>query len=256
MPMFITCPKCETTFSLPDDLYAPGKKARCSQCGNVFAMQAEPEASPDPEQGIGEVAPPVERSAPKTRRKLLPALVSLVAAILLVLLGYGGYLIYNAVTAPPDLTAEQATGNAESVPSPETDAYERLINSISLDEIRQFLVDNVAVGKLMVIQGLAVNVSDTSKDYITVEARILDGNNRVLARAQQICGVPLTLFQLQSLSEVELKEALDNRITILTNNTNIPPGGKVPFVIVFPSPPASMRTFEVRVIDAQDSPPQ
>lgn len=36
--MIVTCPSCETKFEIPDDKYRPGRKARCSNCGNVFVL--------------------------------------------------------------------------------------------------------------------------------------------------------------------------------------------------------------------------
>lgn len=254
--MLIVCPRCETTFSLPDELFRPGKKARCSQCGNVFSMTApapEP-ASPEPSPGLGQtLAPSGKRKLPFFAR-YRKAILGGAAALLLLLLGYGGWLIVSSFSG-----GEEAGGPAVADQTPaqsdRQEEYERLINSISLDEIRQFLVENAQIGRLMVIQGVAVNISPGSKDYVTIDARVLDEKGNVLAQQRQLCGVPLTLFQLQSLSESEIKENLNNRITILTNNTNIPEGGKVPFVVVFPNPPETMRTFEVRVIDVRDSAP-
>ncbi|MDL2207958.1 zinc-ribbon domain-containing protein [Desulfovibrio sp. OttesenSCG-928-M16] len=253
--MFIACPKCETTFSLPDNLYKPGKKARCSQCGEVFPM---PEQSAETAQGIGENAPPQLGIKKVNKNKLKQYAFLGIAALLLLALAYGGWLMFGPA---PEKTADQIAGQADQPRQGEPDneeekAREALINGIALEEIRQFLVDNMVIGKIMVIQGLATNTSQGNRDYIAIEARILDDNNRILAHSSQICGVPLTLFQLQSLSEAELKESLDNRITILTNNTNVPPGGKVPFVVVFSKPPQGMRTFEVRVVDVRESPQQ
>lgn len=264
--MNIVCPRCETTFSLPDSLYKPGKKARCSQCGNVFPMPGPmpEESSVDPEPGVGETAAPEVPKAKFSLGKYRKAIMGGAAALLVLLLVYGGWLVIGSFFGgKTEQGAETATAPGKmptlpdaSRPTDRQEEYERLINSVSLDEIRQFLVDNLAVGKIMVVQGVAVNISNNSKDYIAIEARILDANNHVLAQHRQLCGVPLTLFQLQTLTADELKEALNNRITILTNNTNIPPGGKVPFVAVFVKPPQAMRTFEVRVIDVRDSPPQ
>jgi len=264
--MNIVCPRCETTFSLPDELFKPGKKARCSQCGNVFPMQGPAEAPfPDPEPGFGENAPasPSSSKVKFSFEKYRKAIIGGAAALLVVLLIYGGWLVVSsffggkAEQADTVASKNQTSGQSDaSRPTDQQEEYARLINSVSLDEIRQFLVDNLAVGKIMVVQGTAVNISDTSKDYITIETRILDMNNRVLLQQRQLCGVPLTLFQLQSLTANELKEALNNRITILTNNTNIPPGGKVPFVTVFVKPPEAMRSFDVRVIDVRESSPQ
>ena len=161
-------------------------------------------------------------------------------------------------TTPSAAPADTASKQQESLdPRSEKQAeYERLISSISLDEVRQFVVDNAKIGRIAVIQGVAVNVSKGPKEYVVVEARLMDANKKVLAQVRQICGVPLTLFQLQYLSEEELKSTLNNRIAILTNNTNIPPGGKVSFALVFTKVPENMKTFEVRVIDVREAPAQ
>ena len=260
--MLIACPRCETTFSLPDELYRPGKKARCSQCALVFPM---PEATP--QQRTFGAEPAAEKpggssdsGASAFFKKHFKIFVAAAVLALLLFLGYGGYLIYSSLSSGAGSSvAEQAAGPApaedgQSPQDAEQAEYQRLVNSISLDKIRQFLVDNTRIGKIMVIQGVAVNISDSNKDYIGIEARILDANNRVLAKVEQLCGVPMTLFQLQSLSEAEIAETLQNRISILTNNTNVGPGMEVPFVVVFPKPPEQMRTFEVRVIGVSESP--
>jgi hypothetical protein len=122
--------------------------------------------------------------------------------------------------------------------------------------VRQFVVENAKIGRIAVIQGVAINVSQSPKEYVVVEGRLMDEGKKPLAQVRQICGVPLTLFQLQYLSEEEIKETLNNRIAILTNNTNIPPDGKVSFVLVFSKIPPNMKTFDVRVIDVRKTQPQ
>ena len=256
--MIIACPRCETTFSLPDDLYKPGKKARCSQCGFVFPMPESSAGSPsaEPAPGFGENAPPLERKkkfsafAPYKKGIIIGA-----AVVLLLLLLYGAWLVVSSFMSGTDDPSRGKSIPELGEPKPVDNQaeYQRLINSVSLDEIRQFVVDNHKIGKLMVIQGFAINISDSLKDYVTVEARLLDEQNRVLASRKQLCGPTMNLFQLQNLDEREIKEVLNNRITILTNNTNVQPGTKVPFVVLFPTPPDTVRTFEVRVIDVREA---
>lgn len=254
--MIIACPRCETTFSLPDEMYKPGKKVRCSQCGLVFPMP-EPEQGMEPGPGYGEVAAPVAPARPERARLLRLGAIGLIGLALLVLLGYGGRLVYRSFSQPSE-TAQGASGTPSAGGAQtNADAEQARIDSIIfLDEIRQFVVDNVRIGKVMLIQGVAVNKSDSNKDYVRIRARLLDDNRQVLSETEQYCGVPLTLFQVQNLSEGELKEALTNRVAIMTNNTNIPPGGKTDFVVVFPNPPETVRRFEVRVTEVHDSPRQ
>jgi hypothetical protein len=210
---------------------------------------------PFPEAGEEEELPPLPpgRARKKGRRSLFGTAVKVLgafaAAVLLVMLGYGGFLIYGAFF--PE-TAPLSGGTEKERTQADTDSDIR-IRDISLEEIRQFMVDNPE-GRLMVIQGLAVNGSAVSKDYIAVGARLLDKDDKVLTGMEQLCGVPLSLFQMQSLTASQLRESLNNRINIMTNNTNIPPGGKVPCVVLFPSPPEAMHTFEVYVLDARDTP--
>ncbi len=255
--MLIVCPRCETTFSLPDALFKPEKKARCSHCGLVFPMAAA-QAPPQPE---AEKAP-APKEPPADSQKVKPsffvrwrkALVGGAALLLLLALGYGLWLTYSSYKDDPAKPSTAETQPGQDAEAQAQAEVERLSGSVSLDEIRQFQVDNTQIGKITVIQGVAVNISKTNKDFVIIEARLLDANGKTLGEpVQQLCGVPLTLFQLQSLSGEELKSTLNNRITILTYNTNIAPGGKVPFVVVFPSPPAAMKKFEVRVIGVQEA---
>lgn len=51
--MIVTCPNCETKFDIPDDKYRPGRKARCSNCGFVFALPRISEAAVPPPTATG-----------------------------------------------------------------------------------------------------------------------------------------------------------------------------------------------------------
>ena len=39
--MIVSCSSCETKFEIPDGTYRPGRKARCSVCGNVFVLEEQ-----------------------------------------------------------------------------------------------------------------------------------------------------------------------------------------------------------------------
>lgn len=256
--MLIACPRCETVFSLPDQAFKPGKKARCSNCGNTFVMTAPSPVSGVnyPAPGFGQTAEPGVAGVRPMFSRYRKLIMAMVAVLLVLLFALGGWLIVSKYSTGGLKDAINiGDGQSGNAGVDRQEDSERLINSITLDEIRQFLVDNAQIGRLMVIQGIAVNISKGSKDYVAIDARLMDKNGNVLASQRQLCGVPLTLFQLQSLSESEIKESLNNRITILTNNTNIPEGGKVPFVLVFFNPPEATSSFELRVVDVRDSPP-
>ena len=259
--MIVSCPKCDTTFSMPDGLYKPGRKARCSQCANVFKL---PEAPGEPEESGVIIAPPEESTGKKKkpvkektlgRQKKHTLVLALVLVICLAGIGYGGLTIYRSLFG----SAGDAGTSASNGPALSAEDLKRQqeqeagVRNIALENVLQFIADNDNMQRIVVIQGEAVNNFPSTKEFIRVEAILYDAEKKVIARAEQMCGVSLTLFQLKVLTEKEMQAALNNRVAVLTNNVDVQPGGRVPFVVVFTPVPEKLKSFEVRVVDAQDS---
>lgn len=265
--MIVTCPQCDTSFSMPDELYKPGRKARCSQCSNVFRLP-EVQATIDDTAGIV-IEPPTEAAPPPKKEKRSLKDISfgqqkkqtliflLVLVICLAGIAYGGMMVYRSVfsSAPAVSSGEGGTGEGASSAEEQRLLQEQQarISKIALINVRQFIADNDHMKHIVVIQGEAVNEFPKPKEFIRVEAILYDAEKNVLARSEQMAGPSLTIFQLKVLTEKEMQAALNNRIAVLTNNVDVPTGGQVPFVIVFNSVPAGLKSFEVRVVDAQDS---
>ncbi len=319
--MIISCPNCETKFELPDDKYRPGRKARCSNCGFVFALPGagetvgpaavQAEAVPDiaddfpdplpegeglpdfPDAGDGEppepeglpgedvdavpgfpdgpvqeetplpaslddvVPPPAGAVAVKKRsKKRLLLLLSLILA--LALLAYGGVMVYSAFFAPaksPDVSDGGAAGTEASAEKQEEEAARRAaVRHLSLENVRQYTeTDNERAGPMVVIEGTVVNNFDTPKDLILLEITLFDDKGEPRVIREQYCGVTLSQLQLRTLSKAAIESALENEVVIFTNNTDIPPGGRVPFTTVFFDVPKSAYEFEVKIADVKDS---
>ena len=266
--MIVSCPSCETTFAIPDEAYAPGRKARCSNCAHVFSLpelkeelvqeQAPPaftpQEPPESPDGQTELPPYVDEVMGMTEEELeLPArpkskgkLIALALAGLICLggLGYGGYFIYK-LWRSDDVSAAK---------SPDA-AQQELVKNLALANVRQYMItNNERVGRMAVVEGKVINNFTTPKELIRVEVTLYDSKGAVLSARQQYAGVTLSLFQLQVLSKDELCKALDNRIEILTNNVNIQPGAEVPFMAVFFDPPQGALEFGVKIIDVKDPP--
>ncbi len=118
--------------------------------------------------------------------------------------------------------------------------------------VRQYNLLNEKVGKVFVIEGKVVNEFPEPKELIELEGAIYDKNKKPLAAKRQLAGTQLSLFQLQVLSEKEMESFLNNKMEILANNTNVPPGGEVPFMILFYAPPDDVAEFGVKIVDARD----
>ncbi len=287
--MILVCPQCETTFALPDELYKPGRKARCSQCGFVFPMPeisgardaGKPAEGPQPPQDsrpgpaktataaapaktgkMGALREALRSRRPKTRRGGVIAVLALLICVLGIL--YGGRTLVGMLSSKDQGTTAQTgpSGEAGRDVSPEeadrirqrAEEIRARVKKLALADVNQYVLDNEVLGRLVVIQGRVVNNFKTPKDLIQVQARLFDRDGRELASATQLCGSALSVFQLRVLSAKDLTEALNNKIEILANNTNVMPGKSVPFMVVFQGQPEGMYEFEVRPIDARDPP--
>ncbi|HEU6438300.1 MAG TPA: DUF3426 domain-containing protein [Nitratidesulfovibrio sp.] len=142
---------------------------------------------------------------------------------------------------------------AAEAPPPMVNGTEQIKN-IALRNYRQYYVNNEKVGQVAVIEGKVVNNFASPRELVKIEASLYDAAGNAVLTKQQLCGVTVSLFQLQVLGEQELETALNNKIEILTNNTNVPPGGEVPFMVVFYNPPASVAEFGVKVVEARTPP--
>jgi len=154
----------------------------------------------------------------------------------------------------PEAGKAAAPGAPEAGPAKPEEAAK--VKDIMLQNVRQYYVSNEKVGQLFVIEGKAVNNFKTPKEMIKLEATLFDEKGGVLATQEALAGNTVSLFQLQVMTRDELKNALSSQVGVLTNNTNIAPGGESPFMIVFFEPPEAVKEFGVKVVDAKDPPKQ
>lgn len=234
--MEISCPKCSSRFNLPDSVAKPGAKLRCTVCQTVFQL---PGQAPPP-KNIPPESPPPDRELlpemPKRRKSRLWLWLSFV--VLLLALAGGGAWYYFQMASPPPETGEEIAKKVER---------------LTMRNVRQYNLLNEKVGKVFVIEGKVVNEFDTPRDFIELEGAIYDADKRVLESKRQLAGTQLSLFQLQVLTEKEMESFLHNKMEILANNTNVPPGGEVPFMILFYAPPDNVAEFGVRIVDVKTS---
>lgn len=274
--MIITCPNCSTKYNLDDSLVKPLSKARCKFCGHVFVLVDG--LDKDSLDHLGDTAAPQTEAAAATvsesdlkvsldaqtndkPRKRSKAPFLLLFLFLLLAAAGAAYMGYLPATfdiaflrsdvkkdTKPLLTTPEGQ-NATAAEEPENNE-----KNFAFQEVRQFYVNNEKAGQLFIIEGKVVNKFTSDRELIRIEASLLDeAGTQVLAK-EQFCGVVLSMFQLQVLSEPELDKALNNNIEILTNNTAVPPGGTVPFMVVFTNVPPTVREFMLKVIDAKHSP--
>lgn len=229
--MEISCPNCASRFNLPDKVAKPGAKLRCTVCKNIFQLPGAPVA---PAPGPSDLLPEMGRK--KTRS--LKWLWIIFAILLIGGAGAGGWFYWIADTSKETPVEDMA----------------KKVELLTMRNVRQYNLLNEKVGKVFVIEGKVVNEFPEPRDFIELEGAIYDRDKHPIASKKQMAGTELSLFQLQVLSEKEMDSLLNNKMEILANNTNVPPGGEVPFMILFYAPPENVAEFGVRIVDAKTSP--
>ncbi|WP_027360981.1 DUF3426 domain-containing protein [Halodesulfovibrio aestuarii] len=270
--MHITCPNCSTKFSLPDEMFKDGAQARCTVCDEVFPLiqpaehnvevesQEEISFSESPEMEET-IAPEGNMDAligeegtfglgePKKKKKSGKG--CLVFFLILLLLGGA---CAGAWYFAPELVNRFLPMKEKAQSGPVTVAND--VSRISLKNISQYYITNEKIGQIFVIEGDAENRFGVPKELIKVEATLYDANNVAIVAKQQLAGSSVSLFQLQVLAKEELADALNNKVEILTNNTNVMPTKSVHFMVVFYDPPKGVAEFGVKVVEAKNPPVQ
>lgn len=233
--MEVKCPKCGSRFNLPDEVAKPGVRLRCSVCKEVFRLQ--PPAAEAASQDFHDFDERLHLDA-KPRSTWKRKVTALLVALLIIGGSAGGWWYYNST--------HKAKPVADAV------SLEKKVEMLTMRNVRQYYVNNEKVGQIFVIEGKVVNEFPVPKELIQVEAAIYGPDKKPLATKTQMAGTVLSLFQLQVLGEKELESFLNNKIEILTNNTNIPKGGEVPFMVLFYAPPPNVSEFGVKIVDVKD----
>jgi predicted Zn finger-like uncharacterized protein len=209
--------------------------------------------------GLGGKIPKVDLGGKK--KKIL------IAVVLLAVLGGAGYYFAGPMLLSPEsaeeMAEEEAMEMAEEMteemiedrgPVEEDVIATDNIRDLMLQSIKQYSVRNEKSGQIFVVEGKVVNNFPTPKELIKVEASLFDDTGVAVATKKQYCGASLALYELQLKSPEEIERALNSKENIAINNTNIPPGGEVEFMVVFYEPPPTVREFGIRVIEAKEPP--
>lgn len=172
-----------------------------------------------------------EKSSAGRRAGLIVLLV-----ILLLILVLGGYLWMYPERGDKALDWIQAKmpGSGDSIGSAKT--FQTVSEGINLIDVRQKMVHNKSVGRsIRLIEGVAVNQTPNIISRINIVAQLHDIQGAQLTSMSAQGGNILADEQLESLDTKTIIEILQNRTTA---KSNIPPGEKVPFMIViFQEPP-------------------
>ncbi len=280
--MKVECPECNVWFRVEDHLVKPeGSKARCSKCKAIFMIYSGPEAESE-EKDIflaeeellgreeiqqdssadGEItydASMVDREFVNTEDGTPPRKKSrfFFWFLFLVLLAIGGaaawfgYPLVQDFLQKQEIQQEQPAGD-ELAPAPPPVSNKEQVEKIILEDVRQYFVENEKTGQLFVVEGKVVNGFDKPRELLRLRATLYEDQEKFFTFKDFYAGNVISLFQLQILSKEELEAGLNAKVGILSNNINVQPGKKVPFMTIFFNLPENVREFGLEVIEAKN----
>jgi len=229
----ITCPKCHTTYTLPNQA-KNGSKLRCSVCQTVF-MLADNEG---PEEKLE-----MPESQGRSIVRILPA-----AVLVFVLIGCG-YLWFG--THHLDVFKSFIEQRTASIFKQDNAGKKAEEDKWTVYSPRQYSLANENAGSLVVIEGKIVNTNADNRAKILLQAKLFDDKDTVVASREQLAGTWVSLSQLQVLERDEISKLLSDPNDIMENNSNVLPGQHVQFMFVFFDPPESAVRYEIKVINAE-----
>lgn len=101
--------------------------------------------------------------------------------------------------------------------------------------------------RVFVVRGAVVNRSSAPQGLLRVRANLFGAGGVKLASSEVYCGNLLTERELATLPRAAVEARLQNQVGKNLSNVDIAPGNRVPFMVVFLSPPAGVDAVNVQV---------
>ena len=118
-------------------------------------------------------------------------------------------------------------------------------------ELQGYYKDLPADRRVFVIQGSVTNRSQDRQSLIKVRGELFGPDGASVISSEVFCGNVLSENELATLPLATIAARLQNEVGEGLRNVDIAPKAKVPFMVVFPSPPADVAKFNVTVTEAQ-----
>ncbi len=136
-----------------------------------------------------------------------------------------------------------SSGTAPSTATADRPLYE-------IRDVRWGSLQKTYAGDLFVVRGTVVNAGPGESNGIRIQATLLGTDNAALGERDVFAGNTVDDAALRHSPPAVLKAALNNRFGDGERNRAIPPGGSLPFMVVFFDPPPNIGSILVKGVDA------
>ncbi|MDR1309661.1 MAG: DUF3426 domain-containing protein, partial [Deltaproteobacteria bacterium] len=204
--------------------------------------------------------PPPLRNRPgpvfSKNQKTLLLVLSVAAAALVIsslYLSLGSGPGQEAAPAPRAPAAPQGQETAgEDLAAAQDDGASRILLSFLPNSTHHYL-ENREAGRLLVITGQIQNDDDRPISFIRVKAKLVDGQDKILAERQVFAGNLLNEEELTALPMKDILSRLSLRGGQNGLNTNLAPSKSIPYMLVFDRLPAEAASYSVEPVSYSEA---
>ncbi len=126
---------------------------------------------------------------------------------------------------------------------------------LAVEELQGFYRDRAAGGqRVFVIRGVVVNQSGSTQGLIRLRGSTFGEDGATLNTKEVYAGNTFTDAELASLPADALEQRLQNEVGQGLRNVDVAPGARIPFMVVFPSPPAGIAKYNAAVTATRSGP--
>jgi len=122
---------------------------------------------------------------------------------------------------------------------------------LAVEDLTGYYPDLPGERRAFVIRGEVVNRSANPQSLIRVQATLYGADGNPVATKAVYSGNVLSDSDVATLSEEAIESRLQNEVGDAMTNMEVPPGGRVPFTVVFPSPPDGVEKFSAKAVHAK-----
>lgn len=186
----------------------------------------------EPEPDHGE-APPLSIASRRLQSPLLSSLIGIIAVLVIVGLGYMGYLLLGD------------SGSSSKLLGKPVQTEE---GTITVQNVQASFLTKTAAGDLLVITGNAHNGFSKPRAALQLKVTLFDDLNQQLVSQSAYAGNQLTSEQLKAMTKEKIDAAMNNQFGDSLVNLEVPPGTTIPFTLVVVNPPPAAKDFTVESI--------
>jgi len=127
------------------------------------------------------------------------------------------------------------------------------LEKIEISDLNGYYLQSEKDGLIFIVEGFASNNFSGPRSFISIKGTLYDGSGKSVMEETAFCGNTFTKDELATLSRKKVTLDLQSKLGKGLINSNIPPGKKIPFMLVFYSTPDNLAEFNVVATGSEDA---